>query len=253
MLHSSSFRQLRNPEFIQQGKDLALVIATTNPTNLLVKKQYDAFNTKVLALDDGFKLSQKNPLTQILLEIDAKRDDIFMGMCFIMDGHFKSWLPDIKAHAKLLIDSVAVYGRDLVDANYQAETASLNSLINKWETTPNLAAAITALNLTAWQAELKATNTLYATTYTDRAVADGSTDALPKMKTLRADVIAAWAKFQKVLVGKMEEYEDDAVKAPLYIALENSINGVLDKYNLLLTQRQAKTATSASPTPVTGN
>lgn len=249
MLHTSFFRQLRNPEFIQQGKDLALVIATANPTTLLVQKQYDAFNTNVLALDDAFKLSQKNPLTQTLLEIDAKRDDIFMGMCFIMDGHFKSWLPDIKAHAKLLIDSVDVYGRQIVNANYQAETASLNSLIDKWENTPNLTAAITALNLTAWKNELKTTNTLYATTYTDRAVADGNTDALPKIKTLRADVIAAWAKFQKVLIGKIAEYEDDAVKSPLYTALENSINGVLDKYNLLLTQRQAKATTTTPTTP----
>ncbi len=247
MLHTSFFRQLRNPEFIQQGKDLALVIATANPNNLLVQKQYDGFNTSVLALDDGFKLSQKNPLTQTLLDIDTKRDDIFMGMCFIMDGHFKSWLPDVKAHAKLLIDSVDVYGRDLVDANYQSETASLNSLIDKWENTPNLTAAITALNLAAWQAELKATNTLYATTYTDRAITDGSADALPKMKTLRAEVIAAWAKFQKVLIGKIEEYEDDAVKAPLYTALENSINGVLDKYNILLTQRQAKAVAPVTP------
>ncbi len=247
MLHSSLFRQLRNPEFIQQGKDLAFVIATANPTSLLIQKQYDLFNTSVLALDDAFKLSQKNPLTQTLLEIDAKRDDIFMGMCFIMDGHFKSWLPQVKAHAKLLIDSVDVYGRNLVDANYQSETASLNSLIDKWENTPNLTAAIVALNLTAWQAELKATNTLYATTYTDRAVADGSADALPKMKTLRDETIAVWAKLQKVLIGKIEEYEDDAVKAPLYTALENSINGVLDKYTLLITQRQAKAATPVTP------
>lgn len=251
MLHTSSFRQLRNPEFIQQGKDLASVITTANPTNLLIQKQYDLFNTSVLALEDAFKLSQKNPLTQILIDIDAKRDDLFMGMCFIMDGHFKSWLPNVKAHAKLLIDSVAVYGRDLVDANFQAETASLNSIIDKWENTPNLTAAITALNLTAWKNELKTTNTLYATTYTDRAVADGNTDALPKIKSLRETVIAAWAKFQKVLIGKIEEYEDDAVKAPLYTVLENSINGVLNKYNVLLTQRQAKATTTTLPTPPT--
>jgi hypothetical protein len=247
MLHTSFFRQLRNPEFIQQGKDLSFVIATANPKSLLVQKQYDGFNTSVLALDEGFKLSLKNPLTQTLLNLDGKRDDVFMGMCFIMDGYYKSWIPEVKAHAKLLIDSVAVYGRDLVDANFQSETASLNSLIDKWENTPNLTAAITALNLTAWKDELKATNNLYATTYTERATADGSKDALPKMKTLRADVIAAWAKFQKVLVGKIEEYEDDAVKAPLYTALENSINGVLDKYNILLTQRQAKAAAPVTP------
>ncbi len=247
MLHSSVFRQLRNPEFIQQGKDLAFVIATANPTNLLLQKQYDLFNTTVLALDEGFKLSQKNPLTQTLLNIDGNRDDIFMGMCFIMDGYYKSWLPEVKAHAKLLIDSVAVYGRDLVDANYQSETASLSSLIDKWENTPELTAAITALNLTAWKNELKATNTLYATTYTERAAVDGSKDALPKMKSLRAEVIAAWAKFQKVFIGKIAEYEDDTVKATLYKALENSINGVLDKYNILLTQRQAKAAVPTTP------
>lgn len=249
MLLPNAFRSLRNPEFIQQGKDLASVIVGANPTVLLIQKQYDLYNNNVLALDDAFKLSQKSELTQLLLTQDGKRDDIFMGMCFILDGYAKSWIPEVKAQALLLIESIEVYGRDIVIANYQSESASLSSLIDKWENTPTLAAALTALHLDSWKAELKATNNLFIAIYTDRATDDGAKKALPKMKELRENTIAAWNKLQKVLEGKIEEYEDDAVKAPLYAALESSINGVFDKYNILITQRQSKKAKPTTEDP----
>ncbi len=246
MLLSNAFRLLRNPEFIQQGKDLATLILGANPTSLFIQKQYDVFNNSILALDDTFKLSQKSELTQVLINLDEKRDDIFIGMCFIIDGYAKSWLPNIKAQALQLKESIDVYGRDITVANYQSESASISSLIDKWENTPALADALTALHIDDWKAALKATNTLFTTTYTNRATDDGAKSMLPKMKVLRNNTMVAWNKLQKVLIGKIEEYEDDATKAPLYAALESSINGVLNNYNLLITHRQAKKTTPAA-------
>ncbi len=242
MIQTNSFRTLRNPEFLQQGKDLSTVILTTNPKDLGIEKQYLAFDADVKAIDELYKKVSGNPLTKTLVEQDDKRDGYFMAICFIVDAHLKHWDAAIVAQASLLNDSIKVYGRSIVDANYQSESASLDSLIDNWEKTPALTDALTALNLDSWKAELKTTNTLFIKTYTQRAEEEGANDALTGLKDLKEKAIKSWQKLENIIIGKTEEFEDDAAKAPLYEALTNSINGVLDNYNNLINQRQAKRA-----------
>jgi hypothetical protein len=52
MIQSNSFRTLRNPEFLQQGKDLSTVISTAKPKDLGIEKQYLAFDADVKAIDE---------------------------------------------------------------------------------------------------------------------------------------------------------------------------------------------------------
>jgi hypothetical protein len=247
MIHTNSFRVLRNAEFIQQGKDLIKTIADANTTTIGVKKQHDGFTNIFTELDDVFKTSQKNPLTQTLVELDYKRDSIFMGICFIVDGNLKHWTPAVVADATLIANSIEVYGRGITVLNYQAESASLTSLIDSWEKDAKLVAAFTALNLDSWKNELKATNNLFISTYNNRSQADGNAEALPKIKALREKAILAWDKLERIIMGKMEEFEDDATKAPIYNSLVNSINGVLDSYNSLITLRQGRNAAKDTP------
>ena len=174
--------------------------------------------------------------------MDDKRDAYFMGICFIADAHLKHWDAAIVAQASLLNDSIKVYGRDVIDANYQSESANLDSLIDNWEKTTALTDALTALNLNSWKITLKATNALFVQTYTQRAEEAGANDALTGLKELKEKAIKSWQKLEHIITGKTEEFEDDAAKAPLYEALTNSINGVLDNYNNLIHQRQAKRA-----------
>ena len=94
----------------------------------------------------------------------------------------------------------------------------------------------------SWKITLKATNTLFVQTYTQRAEEAGANDALTGLKELKEKAIKSWQKLEHIITGKTEEFEDDAAKAPLYEALTNSINGVLDNYNNLIHQRQAKRA-----------
>lgn len=251
MLQSHSFRVLRNPEFIQQGKDLTQIIADANTTNLGIKKQHDAFKDIFTEMDDVYKTSQKSPFTQLLISLDEKRDRIFMGICFIVDGYLKHWEEAVVAQANLIADSIDLYGRDVVLQNYQAQSASVTSLIDSWETNAPITAALTAFNLESWKNELKATNNLFIKTYTDRSQADGNAEALPKIKELREKAIIAWEKLVTIIQGKTEEFEDDTSKAPLYTNLINSINGVLDSYNTILLLRQGKKAAKKSDTPNT--
>jgi len=79
-------------------------------------------------------------------------------------------------------------------------------------------------------------------TFTERAKADGVKDALATIKQLRTKADAAWVKLENVLNGKMEEFEDDEVKAPLYNELAHSLNQVFDKYDTLISQRKGRFA-----------
>jgi hypothetical protein len=240
MFHTTSFWDLRNPEFIQQGKDLIKVIGDTDPKKLAIEKQYLLFDADVKAIDAIYKPSLANSITKILLEQDAKRDTIFMGICFIVDGYKKSWLPDMMAQANLINDSINIFGRMVIDANYQSESASLTSLIDKWESNPKLLAALTAMHLLEWKDELKVTNNLFIKNHTDRSKEEGVAATLPKIKALKRKAIQSWQKFEKVLMGKIVEFEDDAVKTALYNTLTNNINGVLDNYTNLLALRKSK-------------
>jgi hypothetical protein len=242
MIQSNSFRTLRNPEFLQQGKDLSSVILAATPKILGIEKQYLAFDANVKAIDELYKKVSGHPLTKTLVELDDKRDAYFMGICFIVDAHLKHWDAAIVAQASLLNDSIKVYGRTIIIANYQSESASLDSLIDNWEKTTALTDALTALNVDSWKAELKATNALFVQNYTQRAEEAGANDALTGLKELKEKAIKSWQKLEHIITGKTEEFEDDAAKAPLYEALTNSINGVLDNYNNLIHQRQAKRA-----------
>lgn len=242
MINPNPAYSLRVPEFIQQGKDMIKLITDADPKSLLIEKQFLAYKAVFDETDLVFKQSLSNPLTQALIELDDKRDAIFMGICFIADGYSKSWLPADAANAKLIMDSIHVFGRDLVKLNYQSESASLNALLDNWGNNTALADALTALHLDTWKDELKSTNTLFINTYTDRAKADGEAAALAKIKDLRAEATKRWTKLENVLNGKIEEFEDDAVQAPVYAALANSINAVFDQYSNLISQRQGRKA-----------
>ncbi|MFZ4797870.1 MAG: DUF6261 family protein [Bacteroidia bacterium] len=242
MLNNNPANQLRVAEFIQQGKDVLQILADANPTALLFKKQYDAQKLVFDEIDEVYKLSLSSPLTKTLFDLDSKRDDLFIGMCFIADGYAKSWDPAVKANAELIINSINVFGRSITVANYQSESADLKSLIDSWESNPSILAALTAMHLDTWKAELKSTNELFMKTFTDRAKADGETDALATIKQLRLKANTTWVKLENVLNGKIEEFEDDATKAPLYNALANILNAVFDKYNTLLSQRKGRKA-----------
>lgn len=189
-----------------------------------------------------YKKVSGNPLSKKLIELDDKRDAYFMGICFIVDGYLKHWDDATVAHASALNDSIKVYGRRIVDANYQSESASLDSLIDNWETSTELTAALTALHLDSWKSQLKTTNALFVQTYTQRAAEEGTNDTLAKFRDLKENAIKSWQKLENIIIGKTEEFEEDNVKAPLYEALTNSINGVLDNYNNLINQRLAKRA-----------
>ena len=84
MLNNNPANQLRVAEFIQEGKDVLQIMADANPTTLLFKKQYDAHKLVFDEIDEVYKLSLSSPLTASLLELDSKRDDIFIGM-FLID------------------------------------------------------------------------------------------------------------------------------------------------------------------------
>lgn len=242
MINQNPAYLLRVPEFIQEGKDVLQILTNANPTALLIKKQYDAYQAVFNQIDEVYKISLKNSLTQTLLELDTKRDSIFIGMCFIADGYFKSWEPIVVTQAKLIIDSIDVFGRKLIISNYQAESAMINSLIDNWESNPELLAALTALHLNNWKDELKSTNQLFVKTYNERTVSDAQTNALNTIKELREKANTAWNKLTNVLNGKIEEFEDDETKAPLYQALANSLNEVFDKYSVLISQRKGRKA-----------
>jgi len=249
MINPNPAYNLRVPEFIQFGYDLSSVITNANPVSLVINKQYLAYKSVIDSIQKVYQKSLSSPLTKTLLDLDTKRDNLFLGICFIVDGYAKSWLPEHVAFSKLINQSIKVHGRKFVRANYQSVSAILSSLIDNWQNDAQLKAAFVGLNLDSWCTELYNTNELFQKTHSERSEENAEKYNFDNIKNLRVKAAKSWAKFEKVLLGKMEELEDDATKAALYTALINNINELFDKYHILISQRKGRKA-KKDKTPV---
>ena len=110
--------------------------------------------------------------------------------------------------------------------NYQAETATLNSLIGDWENKPELVAALTTLGLTDWKEELKNTNNTFNTKYILRTQEYGA--ASPEnIKSKREEANAVYYELRNFIVA----YATINATNPLYTKTVNELNALITQYN----------------------
>lgn len=238
MITEFAFSKLRIAEHIQCHDDLRKYIDTNNPKNLLIEKSYLRYADKLVQYETGYKKARKSNITSLLMDKDALRDDIFMGINFIATGFAKHWDAPVREQARVLLNSIDNFGTDLIRKSYQAETTDINSLISQWEKSPELTAILTSFNLITWKNQLKIVNKDFDDLYNKRSVEDGTADALPAMKLLRKETDGLWDRLRTSINGKLEDFADDATKLAPYTKLVSGINGILNKYELLVASRK---------------
>ena len=125
--------------------------------------------------------------------------------------------------ANLLDSSLTTYGSGISRMNYQAETSTITSIIQKWEDDAKLTSALTTLGLTAWTGELKVANKLFEERYIARLKEES--DA-PEQKTieLRKQTVQSY----RTLLAHLQAHAT--------LSTDNSYDVVIQQINLLIEQ-----------------
>jgi hypothetical protein len=234
MINAINLRLLRNAEFLQFLDFIIKTIENNNPATLKVEARLLALKTLYDQLDVLFKKPQDSLLSDDLLELDHQRDRAISGILQTVSANLNYFEEDRVEAAQLLDRNLRNYGSKIYNMNYQAESSTISSIINDWETDGGLKGAVTLLNLDEWKGELKEKNDNFITLYSDRNQEYGA-KTTDTTKSIRLEAYTAYYDVTELLEA--------------YATIENTpnnqkaireINALIESYNTLLSPRKGK-------------
>ncbi|MET3046837.1 DUF6261 family protein, partial [Flavobacterium covae] len=208
---------------------------TPNSVEFSVYSDEEDFCLSDYDLDmDGKILSLPDENTTTLLNIDKRRDDCINGLFYVVQGYEYHFEETLRVAAQKLATNLRFYGSGISRLNYQAETATLTNIINDWETKPELIAALTTLNLTAWKDEMKKQNNAFNTLYLDRTQEYGN--ATPEnLISKRNEANTVYYALRDRITAFHTLIEAPAISP--YATSINQLNALIDQYNNLIVGR----------------
>lgn len=235
MIDAIDLLNLRNDEHLQLMKDVGTLTLQNDPEALKIQAQYEALAMKNTELDALYKKQTASEFTKELEALDERRDRAIYGLQLVADGFQYHFEPTLSKAATRLSDNFKLYGDSIARQNLQSETNIINSIVSDFETQPDLADAIIALNLTAWKNELKTANSLFGTTYLKRTV-EYSEVSKETLAGKRAEANQEYYKLRKHIEANATLNESVVG----YTTLINQINALIDQYNLVVQKRRKK-------------
>ena len=234
MINAIDLAKLRNAEYLQLMKDFTAIVERNSPATLNVVSKLTDLQTKVSEMDVLFKKILANENTTNLLNLDKRRDDCITGISYVVQGLEYHFDENIRNAAQRLGTNIRFYGGGIARLNYQAETAILTNIINDWETKPELSAALTTLNLTAWKDEMKNQNNTFNTVYLDRTQEYGN--ATPENLNSKRNEANTVYYALRDRINALDTLIEAPATSP-YTTTINQLNALLDQYNTLITSR----------------
>ena len=173
----------RNAEYIQFMKNSIAFAQQANqepltePINLLV--------TEIEAIETLFLTKKSSVLTLELTNLDNLRDQLVIGVKYVLHGQRYNPNATLAAAAVLLYENIITYGSNITRLGYQEETAVIDNLVSDWENNPDLTNAVSSLNLQEWLTKLKEANINFNTVYKNRVIekADTNPENIASLRT----------------------------------------------------------------------
>ncbi len=231
MLQSIELQKLRNSEYIQFTNQFLTIVNTHNPTTLQVKPGYDDLLAKITNIESIFKSKQGSKITDTLKEKDILRDNCITGIYYAILSNSYHFAPAKKAAATALLDVLKVYGSGIATQNYNAETATLKSLITDLKLPENVAHT-NELGITPWVLEMETHNNSFDTLFLERNRETG----LDQNDSIEYKRIACNIAYHN-LKDMINSYYTITNKATIYVNCINELNALVAYYNNLLVNR----------------
>lgn len=243
MINSINLSNLRNPEFLQFSNDFLGIVQLNDPAALNVKAEFDDFTKVTNTIDALFKADRGSLITDELQAMDLRRDTAITGITGYVQSLTYHFNPITRQHAVTLAANLANYDAGVAKQNYQAETAIIKSILTDWTEKPALKAAIEALNIADWQAELADANTAFNSKYLARTQELGAASP-DTIKEKRQEATTAYYTLRDFI----SSHYILAKGAEPYKKAVNELNALITQYNNLLAGRRG--GNNDNPAPV---
>ncbi|MFW6104163.1 MAG: DUF6261 family protein [Bacteroidota bacterium] len=234
MINTVLLYEFRSNEFIQFGNNVVSICDESDPQVLKIQEPLDKLRASLTDLEEIYKINQASAITSRLTELDDRRDNAVIFLRKLGDT-FTNHFDEAKQNAgKKLVEVIDRYGTPIYKQNYQAETGSLNNLINDLETSSEYREILDLLGGTEVLSEMKKANELFDQKYLLRNDQEaGKDDESFTEKRLEAK------NNYRDLVQHIEAW---ATVTPTdgYTHLINRFNDLIDRYNQLVKLRSSK-------------
>ncbi len=233
MIQKIRIARLRNPELLQFIRHLLDIVLKLDPDKLKVGEQTNTLKNALTVTERAFKKETSSMLTDVLVELDEKRDKLLVGIGYCVDAFLHHYEDERRAAAVLLKDHLASFGRSIARENYMRESALINKLVSDWRTKPELKKAMMELDLSMWIKNLNDLNELFNVRYLERnrELGNISGEAFTEKKE---ELITAYEK----LIARMNSYHDIMEGAEPFATAANDVNALNEKYQLLMARRK---------------
>jgi hypothetical protein len=237
-LHNIILRQLRNAEYIEFQRSTLEIVNTQAIVKAAVLTQYNAGSAALAKLNDAFINDPASPITAEITALDASRDKMVTGLVVLTDGFTYSPNADQAAAAEKLARNLKIYGKNIARQGLNAETTTIDNIINDWTNQTPLADAVTTLGLTDWLTALTTVNTQFRTKYAARTTAIAIEDQERPLSVteLREAATATLIDLFKKLDGYYAIHGD----ATPWGVVAAQVNALIDQYNATIAIRKGR-------------
>lgn len=244
MKTKSKLSRYRNSEFIQFLKDTVKIYKAYDLKALKVQTLVADVEGSITKLESVFTIARKNGNTELLENMDARRDHVIIGIKGLAEAYENHFEENIINAAKVILILINKYGNKIAYFNYIDETNTLSNIVKEMQTEPKAMDAVSTLKIGTWVAELEAANTAFNNLFLDRNK-DIAQQPEQNLKDLRTPAL----KQYEVLIEKTNAYFNvtDTVE---YKAILDQIEAIVVKYNEGVPKGSAKPILPKPPSQV---
>jgi hypothetical protein len=199
------------------------------PKDIGLRMEYEV---KVNEEEKSFKWGGFSEFTEKKAIADHNRDSRIKGLTATLRAATKHFDPIICDHANHVLNLIKNYG-DLVHADYDAETAGIDSLLSKLNSN-DYALSVQTLNIEPWLVELEKYNNLFKSYVTDTELEQLKKPATSS-KSIRKATDAALRKITNRITSRIDVDGPDE-----YIAFVTEFNIHVDHYNSLVHEHRGR-------------
>jgi hypothetical protein len=187
-------------EIISLGNDTVKIFTKYSLPNEGLTAKLSILIATITPLTDAFAIQKSSQLSKAIAEADNRRDKAINGIKGVATTYQVNHFNDsLKTQADSLLRAIAKYGDNIAALNYQLESETLRNLLEDFEVDPKLVAAIVALNLVEWVAELKAANNAFADLFMQRNEETADKKVTVSTLAARKDFTASYKELLKHL------------------------------------------------------
>lgn len=231
MINAIDLSKLRNGEFLQFMINFSDLVGNNDPSILNVLKQHNDFKVAISIFEPLFKKERVNAITQQLILLDERRDKAATGLFAVINGYLYHFDAAVSHAAKLLANSLQIFGSGVPRQNYTLETAAIRKIVTNWETKPELTSALALLGLTEWKDELNSANQSFDHKYLER-IEDIGAETTDILSEKRAEAMAVYYELRKYLDANSVLHN-----SPAYEKTISELNVLIEMNNNLLNAR----------------